>query len=265
MRGLINDFAQLIMTSRDTKIPVHAITSFLASLQKCQPFQTHDVGNLVEAFKGLGSFLQHSGFPVIVRAKQSGSGKTTSVNRRQSHLIMESSGTMAKELDPEFLTRKAYSGLNDDDVTASETLEVLITAARNWLKRADPEMQEVSLTDKHAVLMLCPTGVRQAVHKYVRAQKVALGVLGKVIQIVRTRSTDFRMQHVLEMLSAARESPTSHFTNRGFPSWMIEIENLLFVEPNIFMCAMWYLLSPGIPSDCCHLTAVLKVQAKLLA
>ena len=41
VRGLINDFAQLIMTSRDTKIPVHAITSFLASLQKCQSFQTH--------------------------------------------------------------------------------------------------------------------------------------------------------------------------------------------------------------------------------
>ena len=65
VKKLITDFARLIVTSGNSKVPVQVLEAVLKSLQTSQSFLSQNVGSAVDVVKGLGSFLYTSGQQVF--------------------------------------------------------------------------------------------------------------------------------------------------------------------------------------------------------
>ena len=120
-------------------------------------------------------------------------------------------------------------GVNDSDLSAIRALQVLEEAGHMWAKRKDAELQMICLTDKYAVLTLCPPNVRLLVARYERSQKIIMGVLGSLVQrIIQLADSEFEMSHILSVLRDANNFLTRQLMSKGFPVHMVEAENLFF-------------------------------------
>lgn len=228
---------------------------------------TQNVGSVVNTVQGLGSFLGNNGQQVFQSVTPQYQRSTQApVKQSRDFIIMETSESAELlQLPPEILNRGDVSGVNDSDSSAIRTLQVLEEACHTWAKRLETDLQMICLTDKHALLALCPPSVRQSVAKYERAQKVVLGVLSKLVQrISESGGADFEMRHISNVLREATNHSTRHLMSKGFPVYMVQVEDLFFKIPNNALAVTWLLLSTGTSNDGRHLTAVATVQSQLL-
>ena len=126
VKKLITDFARLIVTSGNSKVPVQALEAFLKSLQTSQNFLSQNVGSAVDIVKGLGSFLYTAGQQVF-QSVASGCQPLTHAPKKQSNdfVLMESSESGdVLQLSSQILNRSGVSGVNDSDLSTIRTLQV---------------------------------------------------------------------------------------------------------------------------------------------